>query len=498
MLVEIIQKHLTPSSFEHCKYVQEQISWCKRNSVFHSSFPELLKNFRNSTYDTFLKIDWDRLRDKEMYEFDDYREYEKLKEAEIRSSFVFTNKDQALEFYKTFVYLKKLTKNEWNYTTTLDHVIDENCSKNFKVGCSLLQVIIEHNNEINYVPRIVFRNHLKEEQKAEVIWKIIEQNNFIHKPLWELSFYDYLDDSLLSSKYVHSLLNTVRSMNDSYTIHFDRLKRFLMIEQNLFQIILKTIVQKNEKDGTKLQLWMDFFIEYFDQLGNDIELIKKAYIQQDKISNHFDYEGKGMLNILKEDPDFLLEYINSLYNEKQFGISGDRKHLEFIWQVEGIENVLLKVFDLIVEKEPYLGFGEHFCNSFFRNLKSDQKEKASQFIINYIKTNYANSNKMNIVVDIARHSMRELFDDILLLFLTLTQDKNIFDKIWWRGNGGTYSGNVNIGDIEATDWRNILSIVEKSNVGINLIPIKRYINEQIEYSLKRADWERQRRFLERY
>ncbi|HEY9008814.1 MAG TPA: ATP-binding protein [Ohtaekwangia sp.] len=498
MLVDIIETRLSPNSFEHCKYVQDQIRWCERNAVFHSSFSELLNKFRNNTYETFLKIDWDGFRDKEIYHFDDYREYEKLKEAEIRSSFIFNDNKQAKEFYNTFVYLKKFTKNGWNYNSTLDHIIDENCTQNFQIGCELLKFVIENNNEIDYVPGVVFRNHLKECRSAEIIWDIIVQKNFIRRPLWELAFYDYLGDSILNSKYVESLVNTISSINDSYTIHFDRLKRFLAIEPNLFQIILKTIVEKNEKDGVKLQVWMDFFSEHFDQLGDNLELIKKAYIQQDKIHNHFDLEGKGMLNILKKDPNFLLEYINSLYKERQFGISGDSKRLEFVWQVERIETVLTKVFDLVFEKESYFGIGDHFCNVFFRNLQGYQKEKASQFLLNYVRTNYINYDKMNIVVDVIRHSMRELFNDILLLFLTLTQDKDVFAKIWWRGNGGAYSGDVNIGDIEAADWKNILSIVEKSGVGINLIPIKRYINEQIEYSLRHADWERQRRFLERY
>lgn len=498
MLVEIIEKQLSPNSFEHCKYVQDQVRWCKRNAVSHSSFSDLLNKFKNSTYETFLKIDWDRFRDKDIYEFDDYREYEKLKEAEIRGSFVFNDKEQVKEFYITFVYLKKLTKNDWNYNTTLDHVIDENFTKNVHIGCELFKVVIENNNEVNYIPRVVLRNHLKESQKAEIVWNIIQQKDFIHKALWELAFYDYLDDSLLTRKYVKSLVNTVSNMNESYTIHFDRLKRFLEIEPNLFQIILKTIVEKNEKDGTKLQVWVDFFSDHFDQLGDDIELIKKAYLQQDNIHNHFDFEGKGMLNTLKKDSNFLIEYINSLYDAKQFGISGDHKRLEFVWQVEGIENVLANVFDLVFEKEPIFVIGDHFCNAFFRNLQPEPKEKASKFLLNYVRTNFNSYGKMNIVVDIALHSMRELFDDILLLFLSLTQDENIFSKIWWRGNGGTYSGDVNIGDIEAADWRNIISVVERSDVGINLIPIKRYINEQIELSLKHADWERQRRFLERY
>ena len=52
-----------------------------------------------------------------------------------------------------------------------------------------------------------------------------------------------------------------------------------------------------------------------------------------------------------------------------------------------------------------------------------------------------------------------------------------------------------IGDIQETDWRNILSIVEKSNVGIDLILIKGYLNEKIESCSRSGDWERKRRFL---
>ncbi len=497
-LIEIIEKHLSKHSFEHCKYVQDQIRWCKRNSVSHPSFISLAHSFTNSTYEIFLKIDWDRLRDKEMYEFDDYREYEKLKEAEIRSSFVFKKADEVKEFYNIFAYLKKAAKNEWNYNTTLDYVIDENCSKDFELGCLLLIEVIEKNNEVNYVPRVVFRNHLKTEEKAKHIWAMLQKQEFTYKGLWELSFYDYIDDSLLNKEYVQALVNTVSSMKEANTIHFDRLQRFLTIEPNLFQIILRTIVKKNEKEGTRLQVWMDFFSTHFELLGDDIELIKKAYLQQDKIYNHFDYEGKGFLNILKKDLSFLIEYVNGLYAVKQFGLSSDHKNLGFVWQVPNIEQVLKDVFDLVIEKEPFFGILDHFCNSFFRNLQGEAKEKARNFLLDYTKANFSDYNKMNVVVDIVRHSMGEMFDEVLLLFLSLNQDREIFSRIYWRGNGTSGVGNVILADIQMADWRNILSIVEKSTVGIKLIPIKKYLNERIEYCLKSGDWERQRRFLERY
>jgi hypothetical protein len=497
-LVVIIDTHLNPKSFEHCKYVQDQIRWCKRNSVEHTRLSSLSSKFTNAIYETYVKIDWDRFRDKEVFEYTDFKEYDRLKEAEIRTSFIFTETDHIKSFFKDFVYLKTTAKNQWNYNKTLDLIIDENCERNFAVGCKLLMEIIEDNNDIYFVPRITFRNHLNTVEKTQKIWAIIQRGEFKHKELWELSFYDYLDDSLLNAEYVKHLVNTMGNMKDQNTIHFDRLERFLRIEPNLFQIILRQIVEKNTHDGVYLQVWMDFFSTHFNQLGNDIELIKMAYLQQDKIHNHFDYEGKGFLNILKRDIRFLLEFIISLYSVKKFGLSNDHRDLGFIWQVDNIEPVLIEVFDLIIQKEPYFGINDHYCNSFFRNLHGKERERAKAFLIDYCRTNFADPDKMNVVVEIARHAMRELFEEILLLFISLNQDKEVFSKIWWRGNGTSGSGNVILADIEAADWRNILAIVEKSTVGIQLIPIKKYLNDQIEKCLRMGDFERQQRFLERY
>lgn len=64
-------------------------------------------------------------------------------------------------------------------------------------------------------------------------------------------------------------------------------------------------------------------------------------------------------------------------------------------------------------------------------------------------------------------------------------------------NGGVYSADVIFGDVEAAEWRTILSIVEKATLGIKLIPIKRYLAEKIENCLKSGEYERKRRFLQK-
>lgn len=109
-LIPIIENYLIPDSFVHCHYVQEQIRWCKRNGIEHSEFVSLSQKFTNPTYEKYLILDWDRFRDKESYDFENHQEYEKLKEEEIRKSFIFNNIKEIELFYNTFIYLKSIAK----------------------------------------------------------------------------------------------------------------------------------------------------------------------------------------------------------------------------------------------------------------------------------------------------------------------------------------------------------------------------------------------------
>jgi hypothetical protein len=498
-VVDIIENHLTPESFEYCRYIQDQIRWCKQQEVLHSSFDSLSQRFTNPLYEMFLKIDWDRVKDKESYDFDNHEEYQKLKENEVRSSFIFTNSEEIQKFYSDFVYLKNAAKNEWSYNESLELIIDENCTKNFKLGCELLKVIIKNNNEINYIPRMAFYHNLNSIEKAQRIWAILSKNNFNAQIQWKLSFFDYIDNTLIDEKCVNLLQNTIENIKEPTHIYFNNWKKYLSISPNLFETILETIVEKNEKEDNFIFI-NDFSFEGdFEFFKINLDLIKKAYLQQNikQGGSHFDYIKKILIKILQQDSSFLIDYINSLYIIRSNGHYLHENHyLSIVWKIVDVELILIQIFDLIIKKDFSLGISEHFCNSFFHNLQGNEKDRAKEFLLAYCRNNYGNLKKMNIVVDIVRNSMNDLFEEVLLLYVELTQDVELFRNIWWIGRGGTYSGDVIIGDIEAAKWRNVLSIVEKSSVGIKLIPIRQYINLRIGYALKDADWERKRKFIE--
>ncbi len=235
---------------------------------------------------------------------------------------------------------------------------------------------------------------------------------------------------------------------------------------------------------------------YLEKVNCNIALIEKAYIQQVTAQKHFDYNDKILLKILAKDNAFLMDYIDALSQKSDlYSISEDRK-LSVVWQIDNIELVLKNVFDVLAKKHPFLGISEHFCNSFFYNLPDMAKARATDFLLGYANDNYMDSNKVNIVLDITRHTMHGLFDKILLQHINTTPDVKLFESIWWVQSGGVYHGDVIIGDIKAAQWRNVLSIVEQSGFGIKLIPIKRYINSEIESSLRYAELERKRKFIE--
>ena len=497
-VINVIKNHLNVECFEHCKYVQAQIRWCERNSVYNSSFTLLAKEFTNPTYEMFLKIDWNRLRDKELIEYDNYEEYNKLKEAEVRKSFVFSTIEEVRCFYESFAYLRRFNNNDWHSSIILDLIIDENCSNNFEIGCLIVEEILDKHNEVNYSPVRFFKNNLATVERGKIIWEIVQKHTFPQKELWNLNFYYYIDDSLLSSDIVNSFLKLLQGMEEENTIEFQYLERLKKYRKDIFYSVLKIIVQKSEEEDVQLKVGIDIFNKYFNQLGDDLSLIKKAYIQQCKVVSYLDFEGNGLVNILKKDPAFLSEFISDTVKDDSFIMPYEYRNLGFIWEVNNVEKAVSDVFDGFMESGFCIRISEHFCNAFFKKIDAEYFNRARSFLLSYLKSNFTNIAKMNLIVDITRHSMQEMYEEVILSFLDLCQDVDIFSRISWRGNSTSIVGDGFHSDVEIGDWLKILSIVGKSNVGLKLLPIKSCISERIEECKKYRELEKQRRFLSPY
>ncbi len=497
----LIENHLTPNIFIHCKYVQDQINWYKRCKMSSPLFEHLSRKYTNPVYELYLKICWNRYRDKELYEFDSYDEYKKLKEVELRNYFVFENIQEIDEFYKDFLSVIDIEDEEsdmFSYGMSLDIIVDTTLNKDFKSGLYLLNLIIE-NNPLGYIPNRVFKEQLTFEKNVSCLWKTIQnkQQYYNYKEKWEMSFYHHLPQGFVCREYVPYIKKTISSWNHTNYIYLDSLERFFEIEPTLLEELLRIIVAKTEKGQNMFIQQSCFHNICLKLLETNIELVKKIYLHQDSIQSNFDCKRNILFAILIKDPSFLIVFTNYVYinNTKKNKFGYDSMNL--VWQIDNIEIILEEVFDIIDKMQPnYLN--DDYCNSFFCNIPDESKKRVEDFLVSYCAKNYNNSNKINIVVDIARNTFKELYDKIILLFISLTQDKELFSKVYWCLSDGMYSGETIIGDIDVANWSHVLSVINRSKVGCKLIPIKNFVKTQIEYSLKSAEQERRRRFVSRW
>lgn len=509
-ILKIIRKHLRSDSFEHCYLVHELISWYKRNEITHSSFKPLQKEFSNSTYEIFKELNWS-VWDDQTIESEDLKEYEKKKEQRLRQKFCFNSIKEFEEFYQAYIKIDNVLDKK--FVRGLGVIIHENFVQDFEIGYAILEHIVLKGNEINYYGSRIFADCLDDKKKEEKVWKLISSYEFNNKIEWQLAFFKHLNHKKLEKENclvsflkrfnlynnnkitIHDLLNVYKNIDKPITLHFDKIVRFNSSYPNLLSQIVKVITRKNREEDARISIFVDLFSDHLEQLSDNYELIKKAYLQQLDINKHFDPSGEGFINVLSIKRTFLLTFVKHLYSKDAYKQPSIHFSLSEVWQLKSIEKQIEDVFNWISSQEVLISSDEHFCNVFFKNLSGKDKERAEKFLFKYLEANHNNPSKVDIVIDVLRESFEDVYEKGVLTYLSLNQDVEDFKKIRWLENEGAIVGDANFGDIRASKWRDLLSVVEKSELGIELLPIKNQIKDYIRSQVRYAEKEEQRRFI---
>ncbi len=497
-LIEIINKHLSPSHFEHCLYVQKHIAWSCGNQVAPVALSELAQKFTNPTYEIYLKVNWDEIWNRREYSID---EYDRKKRADIRANFTFTSHQEVLEFYTIYDSLHGQLGDAWWYNQVLDIIVDENLLRDFGIGSELIELITKNGNPSSYVPSGSFQNHLGDTSKAARLWSLIVKHQFQKRLEWLFTFFYQLDPNLINASGNNGIPNLDILLlelkqakgNEVIKIQFRSLTKYLSLRPNLFEELLRIITERNEEQSIKIWISSNTFSDHFEQLGQDLSLIKRSYLWHYQHQSHFDFQHEGLFEILRLHPDFLLEFVSIFYSPKDSRFNDTGLSLGKIWQISGIESQIQKTLDFIASNTLYFGISEYF----FKRLNQESQGKADDFLLEYLKNNFQDKPKVDMIINITHTTRKNLFEQVLLTYLSLNQDKEAFESITWTKSGVVIKNHsTTFGDIEAANWRNILEIISKSHLGIELLPIRKYIQQTMDTCQKRARQERQREFIQ--
>ncbi|WP_049669754.1 hypothetical protein [Bacillus sp. FJAT-27916] len=490
-ILKLITKHLNPTVFEHCLIVQRYLDFLSHNSEMESNEYTLKTEYTNDLYKIYCRIDLNRISVQEEYDFDEDLQ---IKEQVLRKSFVFQSTVEATDFIEKYLYLINFIKDDWNQNRVLDIIIDENFNNNTQIGLFLIELIIGKNNDLNYVPHLVFEGHLSNIKVAKKILTLLEKKSFNARLNWIICFYENKKTHLNSGE-VNQFIGFLKTIDENVKICLGRLTHLKNIQIDFYDHLLKTItIENRERDNiVRIESRDNSLLLYLESINN-IEIIKEMYFQQIKVDSYFDYSGTILKYILRRDADYLIEFTNKLYYKGDRNFH-NRIRLGFIWDIENIGDTLEKIADLILVKEDYFVSTNHFCNVFFKGINSQNIERARDFIIGYVKNNYQNIIKINFIMDIIHNTKTEWFDDVIIAFIKESQDPSLFSKIRWLKNNRSIIGDQLFSDLEITDWKKILETINKIDLGIKLIPIKQYVVNRIEHLINSSEEERRHKFI---
>lgn len=500
ILFPFLDANLDVNNFEHVHFVQNTISWISKRASSNASFQALKTKIISNDYKIFRKLDFSTHRGKNDYDFKDSNEFQKLKEADIRKNFVFSNIDQIDSFIATFNTIMGGDRNDyWSVLQSIDIVLDENFKVDKANGLLLLKRLLQKFPLGIREPRMSFQTYSSYgEEQSKAAWKIIENWNHDQSLSWKIEFIRFLPSELVNQYYHDKLMETINSINQSQYIDFKSIERFKTININVVGEVLNIIVVKNDANPSLISLPFHFFEEYSEMLADNPKLLQRAYIQYEKLNNHLDFDKAGLEALIKLNPEFLIDYIKVHYPDNSNRSGGSKGKLGFVWDYTDNDSIE-KAINYIVDKVWYIGIDKHPICMFFNDYSEEKKDNIIAFIKGYIAKNNASKPRMNAIFSIVRSRFINEYEELFHHYLDLNKDEEMFKSIMWRGNGGgVMRGDVIFGEIQADDWDKILKMTERHPSQLELLPIKVYLKRQKEYGYKFAERERMEKFTDSF
>lgn len=498
LLIPFIEQNLKPT-FKNIHFVHELIDRLDREDLKSRDYQKLKRHFKSADYVYFKKLDWDSIRGRKEYQLKKTDDFYKLKEQDIRTALVFSSKDDFVELHRAIENINSIEKSAWGLYESLNIIAEENFIRNEVIGFQLLESILQNYPKgIHPLHKSINVIASKSEDWALKLWHLLKAWGHREKIYWQLSFFDYLPKEFANDYYKSELIETIELIDvEACHLQFESYEKFLPIDPKILVTILEIAVNKIESQKFRISLSFHFFEKFSNLLVTSHALLEKAYIQQEKMFNqNFDFNLEGLKSLVKVNPSFFIQYIKLFYTGvENSSHQGLHDQFSFVWDLENSMEIVEEATNLIIDEGVHFGISEHPLMILFNLLNDEQQKKAKNFILDYIKQNNRNHERINPIFDVLRHTMREFFEIAFLHYLSLNSNITDFQNIHWRGTGGLFSGDVIIGDVHAAEWQNILNIVEKSANQLDLIPIKAYIKNLIKYELRNGEEEKKRKFI---
>jgi len=496
-LSKLIHTYFNAEQFAHCFIVRSLIDGFSREQLIDEHCASLKIKFNCLAYRYYRLLSWDRLRDRDMYDYDihDHEKYHKIKEIEIIGAFQFKTLKEFQEFYQVILEIYNFKPGEFRgLHNSLNIILREILLADDSLALSVMSHLIHTGNMIEIYPVEIYKIMWTRGNFADYLYAVIKLTEFKTKTSWLENYMNFIPKEKIRQEHVNDYLELISKTTDFMSVMSYTLEHLEVAKTDIFKQAVSRVIARAEEPDIMLML-DDYLFKNCINKVDDLNLVKKAYIMQEQIHDHFDYRYEGMLKIIELDPDFVMEFIRSIPMGYE-GLSNTKYYdLTILWNLDDAERHISDILDYLVSRQPFTSW-ESSAHIFFSGLTSEQKVKAIRFASTYLQNNASDLDKVEMMMDVARNDLSDQEAILLIAWLKTNPSLADFKEISWQNSSISGGGGTVFNELRANRLQKVLDMFLGLGTEIYRYSEHReYLSSQVAAYRRAAIRERRNNFL---
>ncbi len=430
-VIPIINTYLQNNQLKDCFVVHDLVNVCKQFSIYHDCFDSLEKSFTCPLFEFYHAISWDNPR--RLISKDDEKRISEFLRVDSLSSF--------LEMYDKIQEIHNTVKKQdrWQFPPVIHVLLYNMFMTNKDFGFEALK-FVENNNFCEFIPSKLFAEFIVDHYTSDDMW------NAINSPTpytwrWKLCFLQTVKTSVISDKDKERFWDLLRGWNQGWYLVFSHFEELFKEFPHLVINAAKYAYYINAKAGKQIII-IYLYTDEYKYLSQNKPLLKQIYLQQIVQSQNESFNEDLLFSIMDEDITFLLDYIKALieYDKKHFSLF-DTLSLGKVWKINGIEDVLDRIVDYMVDNDLVTNHGSIIV-TLFRDVDTISQSKIDLYLSSIIEKYNSRKDIMNIVVSIVHRYFPSSLTNIIRKYIESNKNISDFRSINWI-NRGDYCVYVN-------------------------------------------------------
>ena len=322
---------------------------------------------------------------------------------------------------------------------------------------SVVELYIQMDTPCNIHPSLLIRNlfdiHFVGETK-----KLIEKYDFSEKNTWLWCYYAEMPKENITQELCTELLSFLSepdiSIKSASYRPIDSINKYKIADEEIIVKASRILSENYDKSPFVFDLYFVLLFNphnisvsnLFEMYASDHSLLEDIYLKSASYSNHCDYDGTVLMNLLDANPDVLNKYLNTMllplgYRSEKYESCMNR--LEKIW----LRDDFINIADMVVHSLHTIFVDqkwefEHCLESFLTKANGKERSASNQdkWIIYCIENNYNDIEFMSCLFGAISEMSNSRRKDALIKFISLNDDYEAFERIQletssWGGTG---------------------------------------------------------------